>query len=884
MSGQPSVVESPPVSTPGHPGSLNYVIGNSKAFIGSFGLKINAGTFEGKFFNLSYPDTAPAAGLEILLTFAGVAGGAVSLLDIGAGTTVGDYQLAVGFSTPSPGVTQLNCTVTSISLGSVDQECELRAVVPGTPSAWNLQLGPPGNSNFTLHYLACDPQAAFTSPAPPPATPSVFEQTGLDLTAVGAGVGSVVGTLPVTPEWQQHYVWSYSGDIAITPFSVTTETNSAEDIRMPGVYEPTSIRLKLRTVFGDPKLTQFLENNVELAAQPNLTIKARPQHVVLVLDQSGSMGSDGPPTRYQNATLAAQMFTHLFAAFREGVRPDEDKIGVVTFTDDGGWHDDTTPSPKVKAIMGLTALEQAKADIVNPAKVDFGGPDANTPIGAGMRAGLDLLDTGSASADRNLTMLVLTDGIENAGPVFVGPTDPSTPGVTIKPYKGSLNDAAHPNRDAIRDTLTASGRQFVIPLGAQVDQAVLLSLAGPNGYVPVTDPKDLAKAFGDILTFSQEVNQLSTSVTAPDPAVHFTVGPDAERVIFAVLGSFPAGHHLLVESFDAGTSTWVAQSSPVVQTIGTDSYQVAWVSKFQGVPGIPTQWRVTHLDGASPAVPVAVTAENVLVYEDLHLKADVLLDKPDYQTGDEMKLTVRIRHDDRTVLGATVHAELTAPTVGTGEALSGLGPDYVPTKHTGKDRGSPLGDMIAAIMAKNKWNHWPHDKPTGLFVDNTNELHDFDGDGNYTNTFARVWTEGSYTWNLTATGNDTNGIPFTRLLSISTFASVKVDGRATKVQLVPIPNHPSKLRAVRVIVTPQDVRHQRLGPNNDDRVFWELKDGVFENVFNKQPAPVFPDGTYQRVVLYKFGQRPTLKVEAADVLLPTIVFPLWILQLSANAS
>lgn len=881
---QPSVVETAPVTTPGQPGSMNFVIENSKAFVGSFGLKINAGTFEGKFFNLTYPDTAEAAGLTLTFTLIGVPGGAVDLLGIGGGTTVGDFQIAVQPSVPAPGQKQLTVTITSVSLGAVNQQCELRAKVPGARQAWNLSLGQPGNNNFTLNYLACDPQALYTNPAPPPATPSGFEQAPITLTARGAGVGSIIGPTPPTgDEWKTFYVWSYAGNIAITefpattpPFPHTTEGNTY-DVQLPGVYEPTPIQLQLATSFGNPDPLvappPFLDNRVSDADRPNLTIKAQPQHVALVLDKSGSMGEDGPPTRYDNAKLAAQMFTHLLAALREGVNPDGDRIGIVTFTDDGGWHQEPV-SPKVKTTMALTPLEQAKADIIDPAKVDFGGPETNTPIGDGLVAGLDLLGTGSATTDRSLTLVLLTDGFENAGTVFVGPTNPSTPGNTIKPYKGPLT----PARDALKQKLADTGRQFVIPLGAQVETQVLLELAGPNGFVPVTDPRNLATAFGDILHFSQEVNKLTPEIKPADPAVYLTVQANADRLILAALDAFPAGHSVRLESFDPGTGDWVGHSAPEVKTSGTTTFQVAWVPKLQTVPGVPTEWRITHLDGAN--APVAMVAEQVLAYEDLHVKADVVLDKKEYQTGDDMNLTVRIRHDDRPILGAKVRAELIAPAVGTGEALSELGPDFtVGQRKGGRDVPPLMGEMIGEAMRRNKWSHWPHHEPKGLFKDGTNELHDTDNDGNYTNTFARVWKEGVYTWNLFVEGDDTNGKPFVRSLTVSTFASVKVSGKASKVKLEPIPHHPSKLKAVRVIVTPQDVRHERLGPGKDDELFWALKDGVFEHVRNGEPAPVFTDGTYQRVILFRRGQRPSVKVEAAGVLLPTIKIPQWILAL-----
>ncbi|WP_410626966.1 response regulator transcription factor [Amycolatopsis sp. cmx-8-4] len=51
-------------------------------------------------------------------------------------------------------------------------------------------------------------------------------------------------------------------------------------------------------------------------------------------------------------------------------------------------------------------------------------------------------------------------------------------------------------------------------------------------------------------------------------------------------------------------------------------------------------WRV--INGATPASAQPLDVKQVLPYADLHLKADVVLDKAAYGTGDRMVLTVRI--------------------------------------------------------------------------------------------------------------------------------------------------------------------------------------------------------------------------------------------------
>ena len=468
--------------------------------------------------------------------------------------------------------------------------------------------------------------------------------------------------------------------------------------------------------------------------------------------------------------------------------------------------------------------------------------------------------------------MLLTDGFQTAGTTFVGTTEPVTglPPGTIKSFNGSLNDAAHPLRDAIRN----AARRFVIPLGATVETDVLNGLAATNGFtgfLPVAVPEQLAESFGEALQFSQDVNRLLTSASTPaglPPAepnrVHFATGAGADRLMLAVISSVPDST-ITLERWDGAAF--------VPQNVVVDSSETHHVTSVADVPAISTaatNWRVTLRDAAS--VPLPLNPASVLAYEDLHLKADVLLDKPTYLTGDDLTLTVRIRRDATPILGARIRAELDAPDSGVGEEVSAAAAS-VTGEFDESSTGKPLlAQMIEATMRKHGWQRWPHHpQPEGLFVDGTNELHDFDGDGNYTNTFNRIFAEGAYTWRLFVDGTDTDGDLFGRQLIIATAAGVKVSPRATRVQTVVIHQHPSGRRAVRVIITPQDIRRQRLGPGKDSRASSGSSSAASSSTSSTSSRRrSSTDGTYQRVVLFRDWDRPLLKVSVAGVLLRPI--------------
>ena len=831
----------------------NFEITDSKAFIGQFTQSINA--FTSKSFTVTYPTAAPEPELTLQLL---PATAPVNLLTVPAGTGQptgpnDQFLITVAEDTASlPDKTILTCNITENAGGTISADWELRARKP-TPVGWKLAFSDL-TVNTSVTCLASDPRAVLTAPA------TGFEQEDFELKAddpKGTAIEpTVFGALPAS--LAPHFKWIPSGSIAITAMPDCTDTDSIE-FELPGVYHPTDVALSVRTTFGGtcPDNTAFLQNT---SAPSNLTIASRPQHLVVVLDRSGSMGTAdgvGGTTRYDNAVIATRLLTHLLAGLRAGVNA-EDSIGIVTFTDPGAWHAEPR-STDVKTALGLTKLSDAGEAIKT---LDFGAPAANTPLGDGLVAGLELLAGAGPVGNRRLTLIALTDGFQTGGTRYIGDTDPSgLPPGTVKSFFAPLGT------QALDDVRTAT-RRLVIGLGAAVETDVLNALATPN-FLPITDPSQLSAAFGALLQLAQEVHVLPTTDLGPegppvDPTkVFFTSATGADRVVFGVLTAVP-NTAVTLERWDG--TTFQPQTISVQSTA---THHVGTVADVPAVASGPITWRVRLVDKTTNAAQT-LTKANVLAFEDLHIKADVLLDADSYLTGDRMNLKVRIRHDSEPILGAKVRAELEAPEFGRGDALSDLGPDFHQKRFDGKDRPPLAEEMIHELMRRNKWSHWPHDPKPGLFIDGSDELHDFDGDGNYTNTFDRVRKEGAFKWTIFIEGHDTAGNFFNRQLSIATFAGVSVDRRGTIVRVVRIDRHPSGMRAARVIITPRDARHERLGPNKDDLIIFALRQGVFEHVLDHEPAPVFTDGSYQRVVLFRGGQQPRLEVSAAGTLLRPI--------------
>jgi hypothetical protein len=242
-----------------------------------------------------------------------------------------------------------------------------------------------------------------------------------------------------------------------------------------------------------------------------------------------------------------------------------------------------------------------------------------------------------------------------------------------------------------------------------------------------------------------------------------------------------------------------------------------------------------------------------------------------------MQLAVEIRHDFQPVLGATVRAVLDAPAEGVGSLVAALSTDDIQRQQRrGRDRKDiPSGreGLIDTVLAKYDWDGLPrcNPDPGGLFIDGTDLLHDVNGDGIYTNTFAKVHTEGVYNWTLVVNGTDTNDNPFSHRLDQSTLASISISRKATTIRKQALKDPPRHSTAVKVTITPQDDFNGLLGPGFDDTVIWAISgDAVFEHVQKHEPPPVNTDGTYTRTVMFRRGKRPTLRVSVNGVILPKI--------------
>ena len=868
-----------PSISPNTPASAPYVVGDSKALVVNSQLDFNNVP---RFFTVSYPDPAPAG---LALELVQVASSSTKdLVAAPAGTpdttTFPGRRVIVTRSTNGTVIT-LRCEIHDPDEnGVLDEHYELRASATD-PITWG--YGVDNNTNSSVVRVVCDPVAAFTGlPA------NVLEKEPLTLNAApGAGeVGTPTVVRytnpadgPVLPAPVPTYFFRHTGPLAIAglPQNLPSTSQSYQlvdpfgnPVPLPGVYAPTNVPFVVDVNHTGVGPAGFLtRSGTQVAA-----IGARPQRVQLILDRSGSMSAEH---RWDNAKTAARIFVNFFGEFRAGVNT-EDRIGITVFEDHlGGFRDaDPSPPPFVTDVVPLNSPGAVADGDLGPAV--FGNPGGATNIGDGLFFALRKLQEAGFPQDVRFTAVLMTDGNENSGVIKIGSPEPPIGPGNPKSWTAAKLDPAI-------NVITGPSKVleiFAIGLGSAPNFGVLSGLVNAAHFAAALDVGQLIDFYATMFTNGQEANKLDTRFTqqvgGPVPANPTEIFFDttaAQRFGVAVLKELdPATPADVIDTVEIARLVGAAfQVEGKIQPQDFEGHIYLGVSDTTEFNNGSATWRIRRFNGTT-VKPIGL--QDVFAFEDLHVKSVLSLDKKDYLTGEPMRVAVEIRNDGAPVLGAIVRAELDAPAESVGSLIATLEPDDIDRqqRHGGEDKDRPHGRaaQIEAILRKYDWHGLPRTNPDpgGLFEDGSNLLHDRDGDGIYTNTFRKVNAEGVYNWTLFAGGEDGEGNPFNHRLDRSTLAEIGISKRHTVVRRDSV-QAPQGKRAVKVTITPRDSFKNLLGPGHDETVIWALDDGgVFEHVANRTAPPVNTDGTYTRTVIFRHGQRPTLRVSVNGVILPKI--------------
>ncbi len=786
---------------------------------------------------------------------------------------------------------------------------EIRASAAPAAEAWSVRVSGLGGSVCSVEQSDNDPVAltitrVVSAPVAvlsdvSPASP-VKEKANVSLTALLAAGTAMAPTVVGGPAPAVTYRWSYTGTIAIPAFP-TASASQVFAFEAPGVYGDRTIQLGLEVTYsGGPIPAAFLTS---VAATQPLTIQPRIQHLLLLLDRSGSMSG----TRWERAKTAAQILTQAFATFRAGVNA-ADRVGLMVFEDEScGWRPwGAAIDARIAPVQALAAPPAAGAAACG---VNFGAPGDCTPIGDGLYKAMKTLDGLGVANDPHFTIVLLTDGYENAGTVRVDP-DSVVNGVAVRNFATARND--FPN---VNSRLTI----YAVGLGGEVQEDVLDALplpagAGPAGmYRQVTDVAQLTGAIAQMVSFSQAAEQVvplagapqdtpiggAPGVPASDPAPeaqqgYVRIDPKVNRLAIAVEWGNPADTlELARRDWNELAQQFSGAFQPVAATIsqctshGYVSVDVA--ALFGDEDNVPaTEWRIVHRSGG---VAQAIASTDLLVFVDLHVSATIDFDRTRYRTGDPMIVTARLRAGSEPIHNARVRVELARPGESLGTFLATNSARFVGTMgastavvnsastansapNTGaaaasgtvpKPRADPARGkqaMLQGILAQLGMTALPIEMPARIFEDDTNQLFDdgfhHDGDahnGNYANRYTRTDKEGTYTWRLHITGSLPNGSPFSRVIVVSRWVGVQVDPRFTTLVWTALATAPNGMQAATIRVVPRDRFGNYLGPFRSADVGFSTSGGSFDGEMVSAP-----DGGYVRQLVYPANSRPEVTV------------------------
>jgi Mg-chelatase subunit ChlD len=748
---------------------------------------------------------------------------------------------------------------------------EIRATAnPALKEAWTVRADAAGPVSWqvvqeynqpaapTIRRIACDPVAAFTAAAPSLTGDTVREKDTVIFTAAAAIGTATAPTVIGAPIPAVEFGWSKTGPVVLNAFPATGASPTLV-CNLPTVYGARSVSVTERAT--------FVGTGLSASATQDLSIIARPQRLALVLDRSGSMAGD----RWANAVIAAEILASVFVTMRASVHP-EDRLALLVFDDTTcSWHAAPIAS-SIQPALALSSIADAANELTS---VPFGAPGACTPIGDALLKAVDDFAAAGVAEDPHFTVVLLTDGYENSGTVIVDPNTPQAAGT----QRFAVARQAGP-----RFAVNAAMSLYTIGFGATVQEDVLDALAVGSGgaYAKLTQIDQLREALGQMAAFAAGVQCPAVEPAAAGAGERVVkIGAGARRIAFSVLVPAAVPGDVVELSYLSAAGGNPVAVAGAVTAFGAHVFVAVDVAALFGGDEsavAATEWHIVRKNGNSP-VPIA--DGELLAFEDLFIRADVVFDRDRYDTGDPIGLTCRIRAGDDPVLDARVHAELARPGESLGSFLATGGSEYRPPRPQPPDPNAPKAQMISTLLRRAGRTELPVVTPGPVFEDGSAELVDADGTGDYRNRFIDTDTEGSYAWRFTINGRLADGSEFSRLLVVSRWVGVSVDPDATRVDVAPL-EPDERFERWAVTVYPRDRRGQQLGPFRPADVRFDTDTAAFEvEVPESGRGVVYPlpdggvilsryDGGYTRVLRSPRGVVARAVVTVKGTVLPVI--------------
>lgn len=520
-----------------------------------------------------------------------------------------------------------------------------------------------------------------------------------------------------------------------------------------------------------------------------------PLDVVIVLDRSGSM-SELPPGADAGATkaeiLRSAMKTFVATWSEMDVPYVDDRIGIVFFNQTAAAQTQPADAPASFFLRRGVYAEGIDHDwFPLGANIDTLAPGGSTSIGAGINGGMSQW---AADPDSDLSMLVVTDGKQNTGPLV----DTNANGIlTLAPvaaFPPELRKRFVPIQSIGFGTPGAVDGELLTKLALQTSGVSYIGINASTVF------DDLALTLVSILKGNTAALPLrhhdvmtGAAPGAPRPVI---VDRSAKRAVFSVQWAPPLANALELEVLRPDGSVATPDSSRKTPQSSLQSFDMDPADL--GTWSVRVKRAKTSLAAPSTArVPYTLH----VYFVERHLDFSVALEPAPIATGDTITLRARVSYDgrplDKLPAGA-IQVRVQRPAEGLGTILHrARGQDGNAT--IGGDTVSAYDRKVARLSRGILKRVTPSDVEIITLVNEKN--------GVYSGTFKGTSVPGQYAFEALLDWDDRRTGRVRREERLETAVKVRPDAAATEIVTS------SNVRGVVTVgVTPRDRFGNFLGP------------------------------------------------------------------------
>jgi len=535
-----------------------------------------------------------------------------------------------------------------------------------------------------------------------------------------------------------------------------------------------------------------------------------PLDIILVLDESGSMGSPPPPpagaagTKWSILNNSVISFVNRWEVLDAPVGSAEwsgDHIGMVFFSTNATANLFTGNFFRARG-SAAPGPGHNWADVVGVMAAH--GPTNSTAIGKGINTALDQYLAIPAAARNDATLVVMTDGLQNVGPMIT--TKPAT---TIQQLVPSGGGAAV---DLFTYHIPMQTIAFGTPATTEADLLSRVAQQTSGVGQMTADAFGSSDAFADALVATLKGGTVSLAYRARGtlagpvgPLVPVEIDGAVQRAVFSVEWDSRRSRGLDIQVFPPGvTPTPVSTGIPPTQRADAPaSTVVGFDLPASGSPGT-WQFRVVqrHPDNEPVSIPYNLSAHML----EGRLSFQLAFQELERGTGDRLGVRADVSYDHKPLDGlptGAIRVRIGRPGEGIGTILHNSVTN-IPPPGAG-DVDSPYDRKVAQLAADANLvtRLSPADVATITLAPQ--------GNGVYAGSFDNATLPGSYQFTTALDWDDPRTSKIHRIEVLKRIVAVNADASSSQVRVSPISGSPGSFL---VTVTPRDRFNNYGGPNH----------------------------------------------------------------------